>query len=120
MNKYLRHLLLSSIFDIFLLTATATSVGYIIYQILSFHLLIIFVIGIVSLFFVSYKLYSVYYIEYPRHVLTVKHEIYEINSDITMLMINNYFIKDKKLNKIIKQEIKNKKRFIKELNSGFY
>ena len=115
MNKYLRHLLLSSIFDIFLLTATATSVGYIIYQILSFHLLIIFVIGIVSLFFVSYKLYSVYYIEYPRHVLTVKHEIYEIESDILMIEINANFIKDKRLSKIIKREIKKKKDFIKEL-----
>lgn len=108
-------MLLSSIFDIFLLTATATSVGYIIYQILSFHLLIIFVIGIVSLFFVSYKLYSVYYIEYPRHVLTVKHEIYEIESDILMIEINANFIKDKRLSKIIKREIKKKKDFIKEL-----
>lgn len=67
------------------------------------------------MFFVSYKLYSVYYIEYPRHVLTVKHEIYEIESDILMIEINANFIKDKRLSKIIKREIKKKKDFIKEL-----
>ena len=118
MNKYLRHLLISALFDCFLLIATALSSGYIAYQFVSFHLLIIVAILFISIGFMFYKLYSVYYIEYPNHILSIKHEIYEIKSDINVLLVNNYFIKNKKMNKLIKKEIKKKEEFIKELEDS--
>ena len=115
MNRFLRHLFVSSLFDIFLFLATAISIGVVAYSFISFHILLISVIIVISFFFITYKLYSAYYVDYQEHQRKIAHEISEIESEIIMLKINDMLAKNKKLTKVIKKEIRKKKRFIEEL-----
>lgn len=116
-DRFLRHLFVSAMFDIFLFLATAISLGFVAYSLIQLHVVIILFVIVVSSFFIIYKVYSAYYVDYAEYKVKLAHEISEVETEIIMLRLNLRLIKDKPLSKIILKEIKKKEAFIKELKN---
>ena len=116
MNKYLRHLIINDIFEIFTFVATALGFLLIAPKFISVTIFDYFIIGFIVALFIVYRIYSTFYIDYADYKNEVEKERKELYGTYVVLLSLKDVVKDKKIKKalakninIIKNDINNYK-----------
>ena len=116
MNKYLRHLIINDIFEIFTFVATALGFLLIAPNFISVTIFDYFIIGVIVALFIVYRIYSTFYIDYADYKNEAEKERKELYGTYVVLLSLKDVVKDKKIKKalakninIIKNDINNYK-----------
>ena len=117
MNKYLRHLIMNDIFEIFAFIATALGFLLIAPNFISVSVLDYAIIILIIILFVTYRLYSTFYIDYADYKIAKEKSKKELYGTYIVLLALKDVVKDRKIKKalakninIIKNDIDNYKR----------
>jgi len=116
MNKYLRHLIMNDIFEIFTFVATALGFLLIAPNFISVSIFDYAIIISIMVLFVAYRLYSTFYIDYPDYKGDREKERRGLYGTYIVLLSLKDVVKDRKIKKalaksinIIKKDIDNYK-----------
>jgi len=115
-NKYLRHLIMNDIFEIFTFLATALGFLLIAPKFISVSIFDYIIIGSIMFLFVVYRLYSTFYIDYADYKNEREKDKKELYGTYMVLLSLKDVVKDRKIKKalaksinIIKKDIDNYK-----------
>jgi len=105
MNKYLRHLIMNDIFEIFTFIATALGFLLIAPKFISVNILDYAVIILIVVLFIAYRLYSTFYIDYVDYNLEREKGKKELYGTYIVLLALKDVVKDRKIKKALEKSI---------------
>jgi len=105
MNKYLRHLIMNDIFEIFTFVATALGFLLIAPNFISVSIFDYAIIISIMVLFVAYRLYSTFYIDYADYKNEREKDRKELYGTYVVLLSLKDVVKDRKIKKALAKGI---------------